>query len=207
MCMSACQDKILVGITGGIGSGKSVVSRICRVKGFAVYDCDSRAKMLMHSSDEIKRELITLVGSEVICSDGTINKALLSNKIFSDSNIRNRVNKIVHESVRKDLLEWVNNQNSACLFVESAILHTSHLDEIVDAIWLVEASTEMCVRRVIDRNKVSRQEVEMRMKSQEKEFEALSQDKISKIFNDNEKSLMEQINLLLLNMSNQKINK
>lgn len=205
--MSACQDKILVGITGGIGSGKSVVSRICRVKGFAVYDCDSRAKMLMHSSDEIKRELITLVGSEVICSDGTINKALLSNKIFSDSNIRNRVNKIVHESVRKDLLEWVNNQNSVCLFVESAILHTSHLDEIVDAIWLVEASTEMCVRRVIDRNKVSRQEVEMRMKSQEKEFEALSQDKISKIFNDNEKSLMEQINLLLLNMSNQKINK
>ena len=202
--MLVSRDKILIGITGGIGSGKSVVSRICRIKGFAVYDCDSQAKSLMQSSEDIKGELRALLGEDVVCSNGTINKALLSDRIFSDTDIRSSVNKIVHEAVRKDIGEWINNQYSIYLFIESAILHTSHLDEIVDEIWHIEASKETCMYRVMERSNISRHEVELRMKSQEREFESLPKDKISKIFNDYGKSLMEQINLLLLNMSNQK---
>ncbi len=197
--------KILVGITGGIGSGKSIVSKICRIKGFPVYDCDSRAKILMHSSKSIKEKLIEIVGEQVIMSNGSINTTILADKIFSNSIIRNKVNFVVHNAVRSDIEKWIEQQKTEIIFIESAILHTSHLDEFVDSIWYVDASEEERIRRVEIRNNISKEEIKKRISSQKNEMDNLPIEKLKIINNNGQKSLVEQINHFINQMSNKKI--
>lgn len=199
--------RIVVGITGGIGSGKSVVSRICRLKGFHVYDCDSKAKELMNVSELLKSELKTKIGDEVITADGSIDRRLLAQRIFGDDDLRAWLNIRVHEMVRADIVRWCESSDNRLLFIESAILHTSHLDEFVDEIWLVEAPEAVRLQRVMLRNAFSEEEVLARMKSQSDEFEALSVSKTVSIFNSGKESLLSQINHLLNQMSNKKLTK
>ena len=93
----------IIGITGGIGSGKSVVSRILRCCGFTVYDCDSEAKKLMTCNYMVKDCLINLFGDSVYHPSGELNKTLIADKLFSDNDIRVQVNAIVHRAVRNDI--------------------------------------------------------------------------------------------------------
>ena len=129
--------KTLTAITGGIGSGKSVVSRVLRILGYPVYDCDSAAKSLMDADEEIKRRLIDEIDSLAVV-DGVIDRRRIAEVVFADAEKLAALNAIVHAAVREDIASWVFSQDSDRLFVETAILYESGLNRMVDAEWRVE---------------------------------------------------------------------
>lgn len=187
----------LIAITGGIGSGKSVVSKMLTAMNYRVYDCDSRAKMLMDTSNEIKRQLRAEIADDVVMSNGEINRPLLAKYVFGDKQLLAKLNAIVHGAVAADLQEWYSNY--ACenkpLFVETAILYSSGFVRFVDRIWRVDAPTEIRIDRVIKRNCVSREAVEERIKAQAGEF--ANSDNTDIIINDGNTPVLPQLQKLL----------
>lgn len=155
-----------IGITGGIGSGKSVVSQILRELGYPVYDCDERAKILMIKSPIIKSSLKSLIGEDVYINDDELNKGKMSSYIFlSEQNLK-RVNSIVHPQVGADFSDWKLHQNSDIVFIESAILFESGLNNMVDEVWCVVADKEERISRVMRRSGLTREAVLARINSQ-----------------------------------------
>ncbi|MDE6095771.1 MAG: dephospho-CoA kinase [Muribaculaceae bacterium] len=199
--MESC-EKCIIGITGGIGAGKSVVSRILRLKGYWVYDCDLEAKILMDQDMDVRNALKELFSESIYLEDGTLDRKLMADKIFSDENIRNYVNRIVHSAVKSDFISRAG-RNGSPVFVESAILHTSGLDSICSRIWLVDAPVDVRINRVVERNGMSAQQIEARMSAQQGEFDLFDRNKIDVIDNSGDVSLLYQINNLL-ETSNQK---
>ena len=156
----------LIAITGGIGSGKSVISDILRAMGHKVYDCDTRAKALMDTDESIKDDLINLISIDAVRSDRTIDRKLLSEIVFNDPEALSRLNSIVHKAVRADLRRWRDTSSDKTVWVETAILYASRLDREVDEVWEVTAPTELRVQRVMKRNSMSREQVLARISSQ-----------------------------------------
>lgn len=186
----------IIAITGGIGSGKSVVSRMLRIMGCAVYDCDSQAKRLMDGSDYIKHRIKHEIDCRSVDDSGNIDRQRLSSVVFSDNEALKRLNTIVHGAVRQDLLEWVNRQDTQRVWVETAILHESGLDKIVDKVWYVEAPLEMRIRRVMRRNSITRAQVEARIASQSVAPDH-RQPNVALIVNDGNSSLLQRVESLL----------
>jgi len=157
---------IKIGITGGIGSGKSVVSRLLGVMGIPVYDSDSETKRLMASDGVIRKELQALVGEEVYAG-GVLNKPLLASYLFANSENARRVNGIIHPRVKEDFRQWVQ-RHSACSIVgiESAILVEAGFANEVDSIVMVYAPEEVRIARAVRRDASSRELIEKRIRSQ-----------------------------------------
>lgn len=157
---------IKIGITGGIGSGKSVVSRLLGVMGIPVYDSDSETKRLMASDGVIRKELQALVGEEVYAG-GVLNKPLLASYLFANSENARRVNGIIHPRVKEDFRQWVQ-RHSACPIVgiESAILVEAGFANEVDFIVMVYAPEEVRIARAVRRDASSRELIEKRIRSQ-----------------------------------------
>lgn len=182
--------KIKIGITGGIGSGKSTVAKIIEVLGFPVYYSDHQAKELMNSSDEIREELNNHFGIDLY-SDGTLNRKLLADKIFQNKEELNFVNQLVHPIVRQDFYLWSEKQTSKIVFQESALLFETGNEKNFTATILVTASDELRIQRVMKRDNCSRASVLERMKNQLKESDKRS--KASYIIENNEsESLIQQ---------------
>ncbi len=161
----------IIGITGGIGSGKSVVCGVLKAMGYSVYDCDSEAKKIMDSSNAIKERIRRELCENAICADDSIDRQLLASVIFADDNKRDLLNSIVHEAVRKDIISHANEPSlSSPLFVESAILYTSGLNTMMYQIWEVIAPEEVRIKRVMLRSALSVEHIKMRMASQSYEF-------------------------------------
>ena len=156
----------LIAITGGIGSGKSIISDILRGMGHKVYDCDTRAKALMDTDESIKNDLIDLISIDAVRNDRTIDRKLLSEIVFNDPDALSRLNSIVHKAVRADLRRWRDTSSDKTVWVETAILYASRLDREVDEVWEVTAPTELRVQRVMKRNSMSRKQVLARISSQ-----------------------------------------
>lgn len=156
----------LIAITGGIGSGKSIISDILRAMGHKVYDCDTRAKALMDTDESIKNDLIDLISIDAVRNDRTIDRKLLSEIVFNDPDALSRLNSIVHKAVRADLRRWRDTSSDKTVWVETAILYASRLDREVDEVWEVTAPTELRVQRVMKRNSMSREQVLARISSQ-----------------------------------------
>lgn len=157
---------MIIAITGGIGAGKSVVSRILSVLGYPVYDCDSEAKMLMDADPQISRRIKAEISRDAISPDGTINRRVLSECVFSNPDKLRILNSIVHGAVRSHFLSWVTRQKSELIFVETAILYESEFDKLVNGVWEVTAPDETRIQRVIKRNGLTREDVEKRISSQ-----------------------------------------
>ncbi len=185
---------ILIAITGGIGCGKSIVSRILEEFGYFVYDCDKNAKLLMDNSLVIKNNLKHIFGNDIIeCN--AINRAKLANIVFNNKEKLIELNKIVHTSVKEDLISWKSRKShEKMLFVETAILYQSGLNNIVDEIWEVIAPLEIRIERVIKRNNISRQEVISRIESQKHKILASAD---YTIINDDKDAILPQINSIL----------
>lgn len=187
---------ILVGIVGGIGSGKSVVSQMLSVMGYPVYDCDSQAKSLMDNDENIKKRLREEINPSVVV-DGHINRAELAKIVFSDTSKLQILNSIVHSAVRKHLAEWNSVQvNSPIAFVETAILTESGLDKQVQEIWEVVAPTELRISRVMHRNGLSAEEVLQRINAQKTHLPSMDIS-VNRIHNDNVTPIIPQVELLL----------
>ncbi len=183
---------IKVGITGGIGSGKSLVCAIFKHMGIPVYDSDSRAKALMNECEEITNALTGYFGNEVYL-EGMLNRPFLAQKIFNNKAALDFVNSIVHPAVRKDFIQWAAHQESAYVIEEAALLFESKAYKLLDVVITVTCPEELRIQRVIERDKTSRENVIQRIKNQLPEDEKiLKSDYV--IINDDQHSLIEQIN-------------
>lgn len=190
--------KRIIGITGGIGAGKSVVSRILRHQGFPVYDCDLEAIRLMEEDVSLIRGMKFIFGREVYDQDGRLCRGYVSQKLFSDRSIRESVNKLVHAAVRDDFREWSKNQHGTH-FIESAILSTGGLEPMCDEIWIVDAPEDVRIERVRRRNGFQYEEIKRRIRSQRNEIEKLPVSKIIRVNNGENCSLLTDVLKLLEN--------
>lgn len=168
---------MLIGICGGIGSGKSVVSRILRLRGEAVYDCDLEAKRIMDTSREIHAALNDRYGDTVCPTGGPICRSELARRIFECDDERLWLNSKVHRLVREDVEHWrasrIEDGFSRC-FVESAILATSGLAEMCGEIWIVTASEDVRIERVKKRDSIDEESIARRIRSQAEEEQILA---------------------------------
>ncbi len=182
-----------IGITGGIGSGKSFVSHILRVCGFTVYDCDSNAKAIMDQDPEIRRKLAEMIGPSTINTDGSINRPRLAQIVFGDKTKLAILDAIVHGAVISDVKACAR-RTPGLFFVESAILYTSGLWKYVDRIWEVTADIETRISRVSARDNASRQQVLQRIHSQNNETEPKECSIVPEVIhNDDDSALLPQI--------------
>lgn len=157
---------IRVGITGGIGSGKSVVSRLLEVMGIPVYISDMEAKRVTSTDLIIREELSELVGEEVFCGN-ELNKPLLASYLFASPENAKRVNDIIHPRVKNDFRCWVEaNKDLDVVGMESAILIESGFADEVDVIVMVYAPMEIRIEQAMRRDCSSREEVVKRIQNQ-----------------------------------------
>lgn len=190
---------LCVAITGGIGSGKSVVIRMLTAMGYPVYDCDSRAKSLMDCSPAIKRKIAEEISAESVGTDGVIDRSVLADVVFRDSEKLQRLNSAVHDAVRQDIDSWRSGRTLS--FVETAILYQSGLDRMVDEVWEVIAPRELRIERVMARSGLSREQVAQRMAVQDSyEIETLHPNSFE-LINDGDCALLPQVESLLANLS------
>lgn len=165
---------IRLGITGGIGSGKSMVSQLFRVMGIPVYDSDKKSKRLTITNEGIRTHLTELVGKDVYADDGSLNKSVLASWLFSCEEHTLKVNNIIHPVVKEDFLIWVDKQeksgNVAC-GIESAILIEAGFQDVVERIVAVTASLETRIERTMQRDGASRKSVQNRIARQMNEDE------------------------------------
>lgn len=190
----------VIGITGMIGSGKSVVSRILRLRDYRVYDCDAEAKRLMDSSDRIKQAIAEKIDPDAIDERGMIDRRRLAGLIFGNEEYRRELNSIVHSAVREDIIGRISESEAGQFFIESAILAESGLAELCDEIWLVDAgSNEVRIERVMERNNCDADSVIQRIRAQEKELERLKKysDCICTLVNDGRNAVLTQIDKLI----------
>ena len=155
-----------VGITGGIGSGKTTISQIFHSLGVPVYDSDSRGKELLVSDGGVKEQVLAAFGEEAYQADGSVNKGFLSERVFSDNEALEMLNSIVHPAVRTDLEKWLGQQHSPYVLKEAAILIESGAYKELDEIIVVEADAETRIRRVMARDQVGDDKVKERMNAQ-----------------------------------------
>lgn len=158
---------IKIGITGGIGSGKSVVCRLMNLMGIPVYTSDDRSKHLMVSDEVIRRELTALLGSDAY-KEGMPNKPLLASYLFASPDNAARINSIVHPRVKADFRRWVADfrDSEPLVAIESAILLEAGFASEVDVVLMVYAPFEVRVVRAMHRDAASREQIESRIRSQ-----------------------------------------
>ena len=192
----------LIAITGGIGSGKSVVSQLLRIMGYTVYDCDERAKWLMTNDDQLRSELCQLFGPDTYLhsANGTwqLNKPYLSGIIFSNPDALTKMNACVHPAVWRDIQTQLMAETKELFFFESAILYESGFNRLSspDEVWAVSAPLELRIQRAMQRDNASREKILSRIDSQ------MPQDEKDRradhtILNDDTHSVIAQVRELL----------
>lgn len=185
---------MLTAVTGGIGSGKSVVCRMLRVMGYEVYDCDSRAKSLVDGDRSLQRRIMEEVCREAVdISSGVIDRRLLGEIVFNDVSKLAVLNSIVHSAVRSDIKRWHSSHAGKILFIETAILYQSGLDLMVDAVWEVCAPQELRKSRVMGRDALSEGEIAARMRSQDSYACERRHARITRLVNDGINPLLPQV--------------
>ena len=144
----------IVGLTGGIGSGKSYIAQALAQRGYAVYDCDREAKRIIAENKEVQAAIIDLLGEEAFIyhqSSIIYNTSYVAKRVFEDPQLLESLNKIVHPAVKADILSPFTSHLSP-LFIESAILFESGLDKLCDKIVVVTAPEETRIARTIARD-------------------------------------------------------
>ncbi len=183
-----------VGITGGIGSGKSTVCAILAEFGVAVYDSDSRAKRLMNEDNTLRERLVERFGSEVYCVEG-LNRIYLAERVFGNPEELKALNAIVHPAVMDDFDRWALEQEGGYVVLESAILFEASLDRRVDVSVAVMAPEELRIERAMQRDGAQREQIVARMNNQISDQERVERAKytIVNIDIDNLRSDVEQL--------------
>jgi dephospho-CoA kinase len=195
MSENRLKQQQLIGLTGGIGSGKSTIARVLEAMGYPVFYSDVVGKELLVSDVEIRRELVELVGEKVY-EDGRLNRSYLAQRIFSDDGVRLRVNTIVHPRVRAAFDDFVERQTSELIFNEAAILFETGAYTKFDKTVLVTAPLELRIARVMKRDNCSREEVLERVNKQWTDAEKIVlADWV--IVNDDKKSVLMQLEAMV----------
>lgn len=161
-----------VGITGGIGTGKSTVAKIFSILGVPVYEADLRAKVLIEETEIIIAEIKKLLGEESYTKEGKYDKAYVAKKVFQNSDLLHRLNSIVHPAVGRDFEDWISkNATSHYVIKEAAIMgKSSGLDKII----VVTSPTELRISRIQKRDNRTLEQIENIIKNQKTEEQFLS---------------------------------
>ena len=185
----------LIGLTGGIGSGKSTVAGLFRTLGIPVYESDVRAKLLMNENKEVKEQILKLFGHDAYSNDQELNRSWVASKVFSDPSLLKQLNAIVHPGVYNDLKQWANEELQRAapyLLQESAILFEEDLLSGLQAIILVVAPETTRISRVMKRDNSTEEQIRHRMKFQWPDEKKIPLSDFI-IYNDGERSLISQV--------------
>ena len=156
---------MIVGLTGGIGSGKSTVGKMFGELGVPVYDSDFEAKQLMVNSKELKEAIVGLLGKNAYI-DGKLNRSFIAETVFNDSKVLQKLNTIIHPAVRAHFLEWAENQVTPYVIQETALIFENGHQDRYDYTILVTAPLTIRLQRVMKRDSVQKHGVLDRMKNQ-----------------------------------------
>ncbi len=183
---------IRVGLTGNIGSGKSIVAKVFETLNIPVFYSDIEAKKL-YKNPVVKSAIIALLGKEILDHHGEIELKKLAQHLFSDKNKLKQIEAIIHPKVRTAHQNWLtHHKDSPYTIIESAILLKSELQEKVDKVIVVTAPKDIRIERVINRDNVSKEQVIQRINNQLKEEEMIRQADFI-IYNDNQHLVLPQI--------------
>ena len=181
-----------IGLTGGIGSGKSTVARLFELLQIPVYYADDRSKWLLSNDVKIIQQLKNLFGNELYASDGKLNTAQLAGIVFSDANKLAQLNQLVHPAVFEDFNKWCADHAQAPFIVkEAALVYETIIYQQLDKIIVVTAPENTRIARVMKRDKVSKEQVLQRISNQLPEAEKVKRADYL-IYNDESKSVIEQ---------------
>ncbi|MBR6659559.1 MAG: dephospho-CoA kinase [Paludibacteraceae bacterium] len=189
---------IRIGITGGMGAGKSVISEMMRCLGIPVYDADIASKKILNSNTKVKTQLIELL-SEEIFSNGQLNRPLMAQLIFNNNELLLKTNAIIHPAVFDDFIAWSEAQNKEVVACETAILFESGMVSYFDSILMVSAPLEIRIERCLKRNNFTREQVLERIAKQMDESKKIELSDFV-IDNDNRKALYPQLKNFLNNL-------
>jgi len=184
-----------VGITGGIGSGKSTVCAVLTTMGYPVYNSDERAKTIMETSPEVRGLLIAAFGEQTF-HNNQLNRPFLAQAIFNDPAKRAQINAIVHPAVRTDFQHWTTAQTSSIVFQESALLFETGGYRLLDFTVLVTAPEELRLKRVLERDQADEEAIRSRIKSQLSDEEKRKTANFV-IENDDQMLVVPQVNELI----------
>ena len=168
---------MIIGITGGIGSGKSVIAKQLRKMGYSVYDTDSEAKRIIVEDATVREQMTALFGEEVY-QDGVYQTSFVAQQVFADKNLLAKLNAIVHPAVKQDIITKFRilgvlseplKRNSGLFFIECAILFQAGFDVLCDKVVAVTAPEDIRLERVIARDHSDMNKVRARMRAQETE--------------------------------------
>lgn len=165
----------LVGLTGGIGSGKTTVARFIEESAYPVYFSDIRAKELVNESDYLRTEIKSFLGEKAYDENGNYDTRYVSAKVFADAELLERLNNTIHPAVKLDFENWRNAQTAAIIFKETALLFELEIDKDCDGSLLVTAEDNTRIKRVMDRDGKTYREVQTILEKQMSE-----KDKIKK---------------------------
>jgi dephospho-CoA kinase len=183
--------KKIIGLTGGIGSGKSLVAKIFGHLGCAIYNSDERARAA-YLFEDVKPKVIELLGKSAYINDSTIDKSFISNTIFSDTALLQKINAIIHPAVKQDFTEFVSQQSTQLIIKETALLFEANLETSVDKIILVTAPETLRIQRVMKRDGLSEDQVLKKIKAQLPENEKIKRAHFI-IHNDEQQMLLPQV--------------
>ncbi|PIE50429.1 MAG: dephospho-CoA kinase [Flavobacteriales bacterium] len=155
----------IIGLTGGIGSGKTTVAKFIKELGFAVYNSDVRAKNIVNDNPILKAKIIQLLGEEAY-QGGVYNTKFVAEKVFENDELLQQLNQIIHPAVKQDFENWVSQQSGKFVFKETALLFELKLHEQCYQSILVTANDKMRIKRVMDRDDKTYREVEMIVNAQ-----------------------------------------
>lgn len=193
------KKKFRIGITGGIGSGKSFFCQLLEERGVPIFDTDGEAKKEMRENHQIHEALRDLIGPNAVGKDGSTNKEAVRNFLSASIENARKVDAIVHPAVRHRLLDWMAGQEASIIAVESALLFESGFCDLIDFTVFVSAPKETRIQRVMKRNGLSREKVEaiMALQMSDSEKRGLCDFVVN---NDGSQMLIPQLEKLLLRL-------
>ncbi len=179
----------VIGITGGIGGGKSTLAKILREKGYLVYDTDLEARRLQNENIDIRKHLIHLFGEDIY-DNQQLNRKKLAELVFNNPELLLKLNSIIHPVVKNDFINWQKeHSNERYLFIESAVMYESGFDSIIDKVIVVTAPEEVRIARVVKRDNISPEQVRQRIANQMPEEEKIKRADI--VLNSNGKNVLK----------------
>ena len=193
---------IVVGLTGGIGSGKTTVAKLFQALGIPIYIADVEAKRLMNSSKVIKKKLIALFGENAYV-DGQLNRPFIASKIFSDASLLAQMNAIVHPKVGLDFKNWLKKQTSPYVIKEAAIIFEQQKQSEYDYIITVTANIEEKIKRLLKRDETTRDKIMAIIKNQMSDEEKVKNSDfviVNDLLENTEKQVLETHHQLLQNI-------
>jgi dephospho-CoA kinase len=155
-----------IGITGGIGSGKTTLAKLLAVLGYPVYNSDERARTITNTNSKILSQIRALFGDSVFNENAELNRQELARVVFADEEKLQQLNAIIHPEVAIDFEHWCNQQHHKIVFKEAAIVFEHGLEKQLDHVWVVSAPDELRIKRVIARSHIPEKEVRERMQRQ-----------------------------------------